>query len=329
MSILSKNQKGLTIIELMIAMVMGLVITGAIVQVFANNKQIYLVQDTNARLQENARYALHTISEKIRKAGYVGCSTRSKGFSVNNVISGGETNYLYDFKTPIQGSEATATNTWAPALHSSIIDALTDTDVLTIRYVDSQPYRIATHTSATADITLPAGSDFAAGNFAVVSNCEFATVFRITKADSTAAVTTLEHATSGFTPANSSTSLIKEFDNGEVARIKTVSYYISDPDGDGIPSLYQVEFGGIPEEVIHGVDDMQIEYGVDTTSADGAADIYQTADAVSDWLQVVSVRINLNFRSTDDFKLKVDSSGSNDYFETQMTRTISLRNRIP
>lgn len=323
------KQKGVTIIELMIAMVMGLIITGAVVQVFANNKQIYLVQDVNARLQENGRYAIHTISEKIRKAGYLGCATRSKGTSISNVISGGSTNYLYDFQKPIQGFEATAANVWTPTLHSSITNALSNTDVLTIRYVDSQPYKITTHPTETANITIPVGNDFAGGNFAVVSNCDFATVFRITNNDPST-TGNLVHATSGYTPANSSTSLIRTFDNGRVARIKTLSYYVSDPDGDGVPSLYQVEFGGAPVEIVSGVDDFQVEYGVDTTSADGAADVYQTANSVTDWLEVVSVRLSLNFRSDDEYEnLKVDSSSANDYFEAQISRTISLRNRIP
>ncbi len=327
MNTINVYQKGVTIVELMIAMVLGLLVIAAVVQVFINNKEMYLVQESNARLQENGRYAIHTISEKIRKAGYLGCSTRSKGSSIANVVTGGTTNYLYDFQKPIQGSEATATNTWVPVLHSSIAGELTDTDVLTIRYIESQPYRISSHASAASDITIPTGNDFSEGDFAIASNCEFSTVFQITNSDPSTG--TLEHKTSGVTPANASTSIIKSFQGGEVARVNTVSFYISDPDLNGIPSLYQVEFGGIPVEVVSGVDDLQIEYGVDNASADGAADVYQAANAVVDWLEVVSVRINLNLRSDDLSNLKVDSSSANDYFETQVFRTISLRNRVP
>jgi len=73
------KQKGISIVELMIAMALGLIVTGAVVQVSANNKQMYRMQDAKARLQENGRYAIHTIAEKIRKAGVQGVRNKIKG----------------------------------------------------------------------------------------------------------------------------------------------------------------------------------------------------------------------------------------------------------
>jgi type IV pilus assembly protein PilW len=53
-----------------------------------------------------------------------------------------------------------------------------------------------------------------------------------------------------------------------------------------------------PQELVDGIESMQILYGVDTGD-DGTADTYVTADAVPSWIQVVSVQISLLARSAN------------------------------
>jgi type IV pilus assembly protein PilW len=67
-----KQQLGLTLVELMIAMVIGLVLTGGVIQIFVANNQTYRVTENMSRVQENGRFALDNLGKIIRLAGFKG-----------------------------------------------------------------------------------------------------------------------------------------------------------------------------------------------------------------------------------------------------------------
>ena len=67
------NQKGLSLIELMVAMVVGLILIAGVIEIYVNSKQTYRNQDALSRLQENGRYVLSILSTNIRPAGFSGC----------------------------------------------------------------------------------------------------------------------------------------------------------------------------------------------------------------------------------------------------------------
>jgi len=71
-----KHQQGLALIELMIAMTLGLLVVGALIMLFANSKETYLLNENLARLQENGRFAMHLVSRDLRWADYRGCLTQ-------------------------------------------------------------------------------------------------------------------------------------------------------------------------------------------------------------------------------------------------------------
>ena len=160
----------------------------------------------------------------------------------------------------------------------------------------------------------------------LVSNCETSRVFQITSANpGTTGV--IAHAATGTMPGNSTAALGKNYNNGEIIKLQTVSFYIRN-NADGMPTLYQVIGSAPPEEVIEGVENLDINFGIDT-DGDTAADNYVTADvASSDWSQVVSVRVSLQVRTLED-NLVVDTSAANTYLTAQFSRTISLRNNVP
>jgi type IV pilus assembly protein PilW len=64
------NQSGLTLVELLIAMTLGLVILLAIGSIYLGSRQTFRMQDENARLQETGRYALEVLGRSIRQAGF-------------------------------------------------------------------------------------------------------------------------------------------------------------------------------------------------------------------------------------------------------------------
>lgn len=65
------SQRGFSLVELMIAMTLGLVLLLVIGTVFVSSRQIFREQEDNARLQESGRYALEIIGRSIKQAGHV------------------------------------------------------------------------------------------------------------------------------------------------------------------------------------------------------------------------------------------------------------------
>jgi type IV pilus assembly protein PilW len=74
---LPDRQKGLTLIEIMIALLLGAVLLAGVIQVFLNTKQTYKMQEALSRLQENGRFAMDFLGRDIRMADYRGCTTAS------------------------------------------------------------------------------------------------------------------------------------------------------------------------------------------------------------------------------------------------------------
>ena len=70
-----KSQKGLTLIELMIAITLTFFITAVMITLFVNSKQNYRVNENMSRLQENARFAVSFLSRDLRTADFRTCVT--------------------------------------------------------------------------------------------------------------------------------------------------------------------------------------------------------------------------------------------------------------
>jgi len=68
---ISKGQAGLSIVELLVALVVSMLLMTGVVQVFLASKQTYASNSAASRLQENGRFALEFIAQSARHAGYV------------------------------------------------------------------------------------------------------------------------------------------------------------------------------------------------------------------------------------------------------------------
>jgi type IV pilus assembly protein PilW len=64
------RQSGLSLVEMMVAMVLGLLILLAVSSIYIGSRQTFRLQDDNARLQETGRYALEVMGRSIRQAGF-------------------------------------------------------------------------------------------------------------------------------------------------------------------------------------------------------------------------------------------------------------------
>src|SRR4030043_731514 len=67
-----KKKNGLTLIELLIALVLSSILIAALYRVFISQQRIYMVQDQVADMQQNVRIALGQMTKEIRMAGYGG-----------------------------------------------------------------------------------------------------------------------------------------------------------------------------------------------------------------------------------------------------------------
>jgi type IV pilus assembly protein PilW len=108
-----QKQNGLTLIELLIAMLLGtLMILGA-TSMFTANKRIYKEVDFQGRLAENARFAMEMIIRDLRMTGFVGCAIQQDVINNLNVLNGAipDPTRLLSFMTKTQGTGAATVQT--------------------------------------------------------------------------------------------------------------------------------------------------------------------------------------------------------------------------
>src|SRR3569833_1609038 len=79
------RQQGLTLVELMVAITLGLIVTAGIIQVFVGSKKTYSVEESLSRLQESGRLALEFLSNELRMKRYWGF--QSYAANVTNLLN--------------------------------------------------------------------------------------------------------------------------------------------------------------------------------------------------------------------------------------------------
>jgi type IV pilus assembly protein PilW len=101
------RQYGFTLVELMIAMLIGLFLMGALIQVYVSNKQSYLTADGTSVLNDNARYAMAVFGGQLRLSGhqYEPINGRNSNFSFETVtFSNPSTSIEFDPGTYLFGA---------------------------------------------------------------------------------------------------------------------------------------------------------------------------------------------------------------------------------
>lgn len=302
------RQTGLTLVELMVALLLSLILLYGVTTVFMANRQTYTLQDHMARVQENGRYAIQRLVRDLRRAGYKGCDSQS-GF-VRNTLKGSDWDGLFD--VPVKGYDFDAGTTWNPAW-STTVDAPTasidspqaGSDIVQINVVKALGLRVTKHPDSSADIQLEAGGgDVKKGDIAMVTDCKDAAIFQVTNVTSSSTtITDVVHNTgsvAGIVPGNADKDLGKKFTGGDFMILVNRIYYIGTGAGGG-PSLFRIDNGGTPVELAEGVEALQFLYGEDV-DGNGTIDDdepFRRADEVSDWANVQAVRVSIAIRSID------------------------------
>lgn len=315
-----RRQKGFSLVELMISLVLGGLIIAAVGTIYLGSRQSFRTQDAMARMQEGARYAFETLSFDIRQVGF-GCE------SINTVPFDPATGpdpvdptwYNNLFKRPLMGYEAGA------GLPASVTGAVADTDALMVLRADKS--RESRLTSATTTAAAHGVSD---GGLLVVTEAY---------SDATAYTATAASGTSVTINAGSAMPCkpgapVAPTTNYRLLPLVGHIYYIKNNGSE--PSLYRKTLlaDGTTEaqELIDGVEDMQITYGEDTSQVtvaecpdDGCSmDAYVDAAHVTNWNRVVSVRLVLSMRSIGTGV----GVGGDGRLRRTFTTTIAVRNRL-
>jgi len=359
------RQAGFSILELMIALLLGVVVVSGIVQLFVGNSRTYELVNAQSRLQENARYAFEFITAAARNAGYYGCAPE-QDFIIKGLVGAWNTIPEYNLSEPISGFESLGGGNFGPTnlltlprseaggdtnvhlagngIDSTALDP--DSDIAVFRSVRQPVARLAQTLQPDGDpvVFTPGGvPGFQVNDVVVVSDCEQAVMFRVTGVTAGVDETTLEHATaaggSNFNNADTVTSLGGEIvpatlsvlgrSYGVAATVSHLdsTYFFVAPStvanqaGDNVNSLWRKQGSAAPVELVQGVENMQVFYGVDT-SADGIPNVnrYQTIDAVADPNSIVAVRVRLDITSPNEL------AEVGDRLRRTFTKTIAIRN---
>jgi type IV pilus assembly protein PilW len=332
-----QRERGFTLVELMVSVAIGLTLTLGVMTVLVSGAGIYQRSDGRARMQENARFAMTVLQQDLRMAGYMGC------FNLNmfptrytNLVKDPD-EYGNDYATMVGGFEATSSS-FTPTLDTSIghtsATPVAGSDILFMRGPTgpSAPLNDAMTTVA-APIPLASVEGFTVGGLAIVSDCGYANVFKVTQIP---ADKKLVHA-ANYNTAAQLTRVFSNVDGATVTPIGTVTYFVA-PSGDGISghrSLYRQESGAVPEEIAAGIENMQLEYGIDTDS-DKTANKFVTANNIGTG-EVTAVKVSLLVTSAST---RSTMQALTYYFDgaaftaadrrvyTPVTTTVTLRNQV-
>lgn len=337
------RQAGVGLVEIMVAVTLSLILTAGLVQVYTGNKQTYRIQESLSRLQENGRFALDFITRDLRSAGFLGCagtSTKTTN-TLNNASS-----FNWDFDQIIEGFEAASSSGWDrdPVATAGIVSPyLPARDVLTIRRSLGNPVQVgaqgAMNPAGSAPITVARPHGLQPADVVMVTDCTDAAIFNITGITPNGANDDIVHAAGGGSPGNASPALGKDYTTaGAIVELMTSTYYV----GTGVsgrPALFRQDGAAAAQELVEGVEDMQILYGIDT-DGDRTPNRYVTADQVdivADWGDAVSTEVRLLLQTLDN---NLASQANQQYtFNGQtfvspdrrlrrtFTNTISIRNR--
>lgn len=287
-----RAQTGLSLVELMIAIALGLLILAGLTTIFVNSSRARdEVEKANQQI-ENGRYAMQVLSEDLRLSGFLGeFDISAAAIATPTSKPDACATVLADLKAAmplhIQGYDDGAD---APTCLS---DLKANTDIIVIRRASTC---VAGSTDCAAVTT--------GAPYFQASLCMNATELL---AASSASYYRLDTNTANLDRHKRDCTTV-----ADLRRYITRIYYIANNDvgSDGIPTLKRAELGAGGFSIVpiaEGVENLQLDYGIDTNN-DGQPDVYSSDPdtynscagvvCVDNWRNVMAVKINLLARNT-------------------------------
>ncbi|NEV65008.1 PilW family protein [Thiorhodococcus minor] len=340
-------ERGLSLIELLVGMTVGLFVLGGVLALFVSNKHAYRVQEASNFLQETGRIAVGQLAQSLRMAGHWG-GVEPGNISIDSSLSiagigNCNASWITDVKTELRGydSESTiAAIESGQGLPSGCIgdaDYLSGTDILVVRY--AQPVTLVAQPSIMLRSAI--GLRGVLGNVPSLGSLP---TFDLPIEDGTQNYS-FRSEVWFIRPCSDATggSSASSCDSG-------------DDDGSPVPTLARLALEGTElrqQAMYDGIEQLQIEFGRDTDGdnsvdrVDTAATINASASPVEAWGEVISARIALisrslqrdaTFTGTQDFTLAGDKGAGTDgftvptseknYLRKTYEQTVQIRNRV-
>lgn len=290
------RQTGFSIVEMMISITIGLLILAGLTSILVNNSRARTEIERANRQIENGRYALQLLSDDLKLAGYYAefdpsvLTFDSIGPPALTMLGALPDPCATDLDTlrgalmmHVQGYDNAAT------IPSCLSDVKSGTDILVIRRASTCEAGAAGCAAAASDGT----------PYLQASLC-----FNTAELDS---LIYLDHHYKLDTNLASLTLTRRDCTTqAAIHRYRTHIYFIANNNnaGDGIPTLKRAELGAGPAftivALVDGIENLQIQYGIDSPTVDGIADSYMAAPGtIANWGAAVSAKINLLARNTE------------------------------
>lgn len=288
-------QTGLSLIELMISITLGLIILAAVTTLFVGQSKTRTDLEKANRLIENGRYALEVLSENLRLAGFyaeLDPSSAALPATLPDPCATTAVELTAAVRLHVQGYNAAGIAAAIPVVPGppasppcglvSNTNLKTGSDVLVLR-------RAGTDT-AVLQANAVAGTPYLQASLCPYDSSAY-------KVDITPANFTLRQRTCTTTSTTPYADL----------RPYMVHVYFVSPDnvsGDGIPTLKRMELTSAGSfstvALVEGIEYLQMDYGIDS-SGDGVVDSWSNCAActTTDWSNVVTVKINVLARNLD------------------------------
>lgn len=311
------KQRGLSLVELMISIALGLMLMTGVIQMFITTKASFTVQQSLSRVQETGRMAMEFIGHDLRMASNVGCvKMQSPGKDVPNIIDPLATNKgglhrnfligIMGYDTPLALNASVLLN---DALGSMVPAA--NSNILVIRGVTERGFPVAVTNNENSITVFRGGSSLSnncidglcEGGVAVVSDCDSGRIFTaVSLEEKSGGQMTITHNESwDITAAD-----INIYDSRPevlVYPMHTIVYFVA-PGVSGEPSLWQRVDRQTALELIQGVERIRFTYRVDNSPN------YVSASAIGAlaWRDVNAVRVDLLVRGADQNALEAAQS---------------------
>ena len=261
-----RHQKGFSLIEIMVALVISLILLSGLIEVYLGNKQSYNLIEETSRMQENGRFAIDIMTREIRGADFWGCLRKPseqnppKLFNSLNVTAGNAAQY--DIGEAITGIDGGGTLPDSISFGGAYGRGISITQEMT---------------QEAAVIMVNANNGLDQNDIIILSDCEKGDIFQINNANPDASGTVVHNTGAPSDgPGNKSTAnctgpganphcLSKMYgEDAQIYEVRRIGYAIRPSLFTGVNGLVRIGNDGVATEIIDNVENMQILYGEDT-----------------------------------------------------------------
>jgi len=265
-SLFLKLQTGLSLVELMISMMLGLLLSAAIISVLFGVARTYQVKSSLETIQESALIGLHFLANDLKTAGFKGCFEGL--FAQINIVSKGVVADKLTYSTAIDGTKGLSFGADAMSFIASVGAGL-----------DVSEDMPTTHSS----IDLLPGYSTLLDKEVLITDCQQADLFTVTGV--------WRQRFSHDLTRNTDGNLSHAYSKGAIAYPLSIISYKLAKGVSGNTGLFRKEGGGSYQELIANVKSMRISYGIPDLHRFNVS--YLSADKVSDFNRVISIKVQL------------------------------------